>query len=125
MGIAMAFLLVATSSYAGPDPLGSSGASAAVGAPVTADPTGGAFTTGTAAATTAGTGAVASATHHSAMAAGAGSGSALTAALLGALALATATAVGVRMLRTRRYGTGVECLSMGVCLAGMGAMALV
>lgn len=105
MGIGMAFLLVTTSSYAVSDPLGSSGASAA--------------------ATTVATVAVASATHHSAMAAGFGSGSAVTAALLGALALAAATAVGVRMLRTRRYATGVECLSMGVCLAGMGAMAMV
>ncbi|WP_440708895.1 hypothetical protein [Herbiconiux sp. YIM B11900] len=138
MGIAMAFLLVATSSYDGLDPLGSSGAAAVVDASVSADPTGGTSvtaesTTGTSvttdpagsAITAAGTSGVASVTHHSAMASGAGSGSAVIAVLLGAVALATATAVGVRMLRTRRYGSGVECLSMGVCLAGMGAMALV
>ncbi|MGA1838279.1 hypothetical protein VD659_15265 [Herbiconiux sp. 11R-BC] len=92
LGIAMAFLLLMTSAAAAPAVTSTASAAAAAGA---AAPGG----------------------HHALALPAAGA-----AFTLGALALTIAVLLGVRLLRSRRLGPGIECLSMGLCLGTMGAM---
>ncbi len=94
LGIAMAFLLLMTSAAAAPAVTSTASAAAAT-ATVPAVPGG----------------------HHALAVPAAGA-----AFTLGALALTIAVLLGVRLLRSRRLGPGIECLSMGLCLGTMGAM---